>query len=105
VRTIAAVRRRSFKPKQTPQGYLLNDGTVLAIEVARVLPDAPVGRVSLAGPESPADHVVEVHSDMGREALYWEYALDGEPVDEQGRPVGRRICFEVSRESLAPRPP
>lgn len=77
--------RSRLKPHLTPGGYLLNDGTVLAIELARSLPPDPIGRVSLAGPNDAADAELEIRSDMGRETLHWEYFLDGEPVDEEGK--------------------
>jgi hypothetical protein len=76
-------------------GYLLNDGTVLAIELARALSGDPVGRVSLASEGDVADTVVEVHSDVGSEQVRWEFFVDGVPVSESGRARAASRSAEV----------
>lgn len=84
VRALARIRAR---PRLTAGGYLLNDGTVLAVELARMLPGDPIGRVSLASPEDAADATLEVTTDIGRDRPSWEFALDGAPVSESFAPM------------------
>ncbi len=86
LRMLASIRAR-FQPKLTPAGYLVNDGTVLAVELARRLPPEPVGMVSLSNGEDAADSVLEVVTDMTQEGALWDYWLDGTPVNEAGRPL------------------
>ena len=79
VRVLKIIRAR---PRLTAGGYLLNDGTVLAVELARMLPGDPIGRVSLATPEDASDATLEVTTDIGRDRPSWEFALNGYPVSE-----------------------
>jgi hypothetical protein len=53
----------------TLERFLLGDGTVLAVELARRLPERPLGRVSLAGPRDRADAVLDVLSEFREESF------------------------------------
>lgn len=69
-----------------PAGYLINDGSVLAAELLRELPDRPLGYASFAAFDQEADAVLDVVTDVGRPTLAWEFALNGLPVDDALRP-------------------
>ena len=78
---------RSGRGLKGPQGYLLNDGSVLAAELLRDLPDRPLGYASFAQPDQPAESVLDVLTDVGCPTLAWEFALNGFPVDEALHPT------------------
>jgi hypothetical protein len=73
---------RSGRGLRGPSGYLLNDGSVLAAELLRELPDRPLGYASFATFDQEADAVLDVVTDVGRPTLAWEFTLNGLPVDD-----------------------
>jgi len=78
---------RAGRGLQGPMGYLLNDGSVLAAELLRDLPDRPLGYASFAPSDQPAESVLDVLTDVGCPTLAWEFALNGLPVDDSLHPT------------------
>lgn len=70
-----------------PLGHLMNDGTVLVVELLRELPRRCVGHASLAAFDEPADTVMDVVTDVAFPQPDWDLMLDGQPVDEDLRPL------------------
>jgi len=65
-----------------PLGYLLNDGSVLAAELLRSLPDRPLGHMSFAPFDAQADSVLDIITDVRHPTVKWEFTLDGSPIEE-----------------------
>ncbi len=90
VRRVLRLRERvsrAGRGLKGPRGYLLNDGSVLAAELLRDLPDRPLGYASFAPPDQTAESVLDVLTDVGSPTLAWEFALNGLPVDESLHPT------------------
>lgn len=85
-RVLSALERIRRRYGTSSERVLLNDGSVLAVELARAL-GGPPGQVSLAAPDAPADAALEVRTDLASPRLEWEYVLDGLPLGVNGRPA------------------
>lgn len=81
LRELDRLRTRLAASRVPPAGYLVNDGSVLAAELVRQLPERPVGYVSLGGAEQRVDAVIEVRTDLLNPGLDWEITVNGVGVE------------------------
>lgn len=81
MRELDRLRERLSSSRAPLAGYLVNDGSVLAAELVRQLPERPVGYVSMGGAEQRVDSVIEVHTDLLDSDFDWEITVNGVAVE------------------------